>query len=126
MKSRSGRAQSPSDMARPRTGNEDIHQPLGALLPVGTRSHVGHSDKCPKQIEWLDIFAYVAALGCALHQRLQRRARHRSERSGQRKSMMQAVEASLKRLQTVGHVLFLSIMKGRFLASEPGGGVPGG
>jgi hypothetical protein len=26
--------------------------------------------------------------------------------------MMQAVEASLKRLQTVGHVLFLSIMKG--------------
>ena len=26
--------------------------------------------------------------------------------------MMHAVEASLKRLQTVGHVLFLSIMKG--------------
>ena len=68
MKSRSGGAQSPSDMARPRTGNEDIHQPLGALLPVGTRSHVGHSDKCPQQIEWLDIFAYVAALDCALHQ----------------------------------------------------------
>jgi len=51
VKSRSGGAQSPSDMARPRTGNEDIHQPLGALLPVGIRSHVGHSDKCPKQIE---------------------------------------------------------------------------
>ena len=32
MKSRSGGAQSPSDMARARTGNEDIHQPLGALL----------------------------------------------------------------------------------------------
>jgi hypothetical protein len=32
VKSRSGGAQSPSDMARPRTGNEDIHQPLGALL----------------------------------------------------------------------------------------------
>ena len=46
-----GRAQSAPDMARPRTGNEDIHQPLGALLPVGTRSHVGHSDKCPKQVE---------------------------------------------------------------------------
>jgi|HubBroStandDraft_6_1064221.scaffolds.fasta_scaffold84114_6 aryl-alcohol dehydrogenase-like predicted oxidoreductase len=46
------------------------------------------------------------------HKILQRGARHRSERSGQRKSMMQAVEASLKRLQTVAHVFFLSIMKG--------------
>src|SRR5690349_21358038 len=61
-----------SSFAEPRTGDENIHQPSGALLPIGTRRHVGYSDQCPKQIEWLDIFANIAAFDCALHQRLDR------------------------------------------------------
>lgn len=51
----------------PRTCDQDIHQSPGALLPVGTRGHVGHAYKCPKQIEGLDIFSYVADLDCPFY-----------------------------------------------------------
>src|SRR5580698_10289408 len=56
----------------PRTRDEDVHQSPGALLPVRTGRHVGDADQRPKQIEWLQIFANVAALDGALHQRINR------------------------------------------------------
>src|SRR5260221_6547817 len=52
----------------PRTCDENIHQPPGALLPVRAGRHVGDADKRPQQIEWVEIFAYVAVLDGALHQ----------------------------------------------------------
>ena len=33
---------------------------------------MGDADQCPEQIEWLQIFTNVAALDCALHQRINR------------------------------------------------------
>jgi len=33
---------------------------------------VGDADQCPKQIEWFQISTNVAALDCALHQRINR------------------------------------------------------
>jgi hypothetical protein len=50
----------------PRTGDEDIHESPGALLPVRTGCHVGDADQCPEQIEWLEISAYLAVLNRAL------------------------------------------------------------
>ena len=55
-----------------RTRDEDIHQSSGALLPVRTGRHVRDADKCAEQIEWLQVSANVAALDCALHQRINR------------------------------------------------------
>jgi len=34
--------------ARPRTGDEDIYESSGALLPVGAGGDVGDADQCPK------------------------------------------------------------------------------
>ncbi len=52
----------------PRTGDEDVHESPGALLPVRTRSHVGDTDERPEQIEGLQISTNLAALDGALHQ----------------------------------------------------------
>src|SRR5258706_7018308 len=56
----------------PRTRDEDVHESSGALLPVRTGRHVGDADKGAEQIEWLQISTNVAALDCALHQRINR------------------------------------------------------
>jgi len=53
---------------RARAYNEDIHQSPGALLPVRAGRHVGDADQSPKQIDWIEVLAYVAALDRALHQ----------------------------------------------------------
>jgi len=52
----------------PRTYDEDVHEPSGALLPVGARRHVGDADQRPEQIEWLQVSTDVAAFDCAFHQ----------------------------------------------------------
>jgi len=57
-------------LSGPRTGDEDVHQSPGALLPVRGGRNIGDADKCSKQVEWVEIFTYVAALDCALHQRI--------------------------------------------------------
>ena len=31
-----------------------IHQPPGALLPVGGGGHIGHADERAKQVEWVE------------------------------------------------------------------------
>ncbi len=56
----------------PRTGDEDIYQSPGALLPVRAGRHVGDPDKRAKQIEWIEVFPYVATVDGALHQRINR------------------------------------------------------
>ena len=56
----------------PRTGDEDVNESLGALLPVRTGRHMGDADQCAEQIEWLQISAKVAALDGALYQRINR------------------------------------------------------
>src|ERR1035441_6276882 len=53
---------------RPRTKHEDVHKSPGALLPVRAGRHVGDADKSPKEIDWIEVLAYVAALHRALHQ----------------------------------------------------------
>ena len=56
----------------PRTRDEDIHKSPGAFLPVRAGRYVRDADQRAKQIEWLQISAYVSALDCALHQRINR------------------------------------------------------
>src|SRR5215472_17819326 len=58
--------------AWPRTGDEDIHESSGALLPVRAGRHVGNADKSTKQIEWVEVFPYVAALDRALYKCINR------------------------------------------------------
>ena len=57
---------------RTRTGDEDIHQSPGALLPIRAGRHVGHADKSPKQIERVEVLADVAAPYRARYQRIDR------------------------------------------------------
>jgi len=52
----------------PRTGNEDIHESFGALLPVGASGHVSDADKSSQEINRVEVSPYVAALDSALHQ----------------------------------------------------------
>ena len=62
----------PSSGLRPRTGNEDIHQSPGALLPIWAGRHVGHADKSPKQIERVEVLSDVATVDRTLYQRIDR------------------------------------------------------
>jgi len=48
--------------------DENVYQPLGTLLPIGTEGHMGDTDYRPKQIGGLDISSHIAALFRALHQ----------------------------------------------------------
>ena len=57
---------------RPRTCQENVHQPPGALLPVGAGGDVGHADQGAKQIKRVEIFSNVAALDRPLDQRANR------------------------------------------------------
>ena len=43
------------------------------MLPVGGGENVGHADKRAKQIEWIEVLAYVAVLDGAFHQRIDRK-----------------------------------------------------
>jgi hypothetical protein len=58
--------------AWPRTGDENIDQPPGALLPVGTGGHVGDADKSPQHVDWVQIPPDVSALDSALYRRTNR------------------------------------------------------
>jgi hypothetical protein len=53
-----------------RTGNEDVHESPGALLPVRTGRHMGNADQRAEQIERLQISTNVAGLDGALYQRI--------------------------------------------------------
>ena len=57
---------------RPRTGNKDIDQPSRALRPVRAGRDIGDADDSPKEIERVEVLAYVAALDRALHERKKR------------------------------------------------------
>src|SRR5580692_9949760 len=46
----------------PRTFDQDVHESPGAFLPVRSGRHVGDANQRAKQVEWLKVFAYVAAL----------------------------------------------------------------
>src|SRR5258708_4443909 len=56
----------------PRTNDENIYESPCTLWPVGARRHIGDTDKRPKQIEWIEVCPYVAALNCMLHKRVNR------------------------------------------------------
>ena len=55
-----------------RTGNEDVHESPGALLPVRTGRHMGNADQRAEQIERLQISTNVAGPDGALYQRINR------------------------------------------------------
>src|ERR1700722_4921520 len=58
-----------------RAGDKDIHQSLRALRPVRAGTHAaGDADERTKQVEGLDVLAYIAALDRPLHQRIDRAA----------------------------------------------------
>src|SRR5580700_9381962 len=50
------------------TGDEDVDEPFGALLPVRAGGHVGDADQRPQQVDRIEVLADIAALNRALHQ----------------------------------------------------------
>jgi hypothetical protein len=50
------------------TGNEDVYQSSGALLPIIPGAHIRDSDQRPKQIEGVNISSHIATPFGALHQ----------------------------------------------------------
>ena len=50
-----------------RTGDEDIHRPPRALLPFRAGRHVGDADESPKEVNRVEVLAYVAVLDRARH-----------------------------------------------------------
>src|SRR5580658_950756 len=56
----------------PRTGNKDIDQPSRALLPVRAGRDIGDAYDSPKEIDRVEVLAYVAALDRPLHEGAQR------------------------------------------------------
>src|SRR4029077_6093855 len=56
----------------PRTFDQDVHESPGAILPVGAGGYVGDANQRAKQVEWLEVFAYVAAVHGSLHKRINR------------------------------------------------------
>src|ERR1700683_5310793 len=51
-----------------RTGDEDVDESSGALLPVRTGGHVRDADQCPQQINRIEVLTDVTAFYRALHQ----------------------------------------------------------
>src|ERR1700723_2852347 len=51
-----------------RTGDEDVYQSSGALLPIPPGAHIRDADHRPKQIGGVNIPSHIAALFRALHQ----------------------------------------------------------
>ena len=45
---------------------------LALSLPVGAGGYVGDANQRAKQVEWLEVFAYVAALHSSLHECIDR------------------------------------------------------
>lgn len=67
--------QTSSYFSRGRTagaGDEDLHQPPGALLPVGVGRDMGDSDQGAQQVEGIDVAANVTVFDGALYQRCMR------------------------------------------------------
>src|SRR5580700_3352773 len=50
--------------------DQDIHKASGAVLPLGASRDVRDADKRAKEVEGLEILAYLAAFDSALYQRL--------------------------------------------------------
>jgi hypothetical protein len=53
---------------RARTCDQNIDESFCALLPVRAGCYVGDADKSPKEIHWVEVLAYIAALDRTLHQ----------------------------------------------------------
>src|SRR5579862_3683493 len=51
-----------------RTGDEDVYQSSGALLPITAGAYIGNADHRSKQIGGVNISSHIAALFRALHQ----------------------------------------------------------
>src|SRR5260370_23894065 len=51
-----------------RTGDEDVYESSGALLPSPPGAHIRYADRRPKQIGGVNVFSHIAALFRALHQ----------------------------------------------------------
>jgi hypothetical protein len=51
-----------------RTGDEDVYQSSGALLPITPGAHIRDADHRPKQVGGVNISSHIAALFRALHQ----------------------------------------------------------
>ncbi len=51
-----------------RTGDEDVYQSSGALLPIAPGAHIRDADHRPKQIGGVNISSHIAALLRTLHQ----------------------------------------------------------
>ena len=54
------------------TGDEDIDESSGALLPVRAGGDIGDADQRPQQVDRIEVLTDVAALDRALHQRANR------------------------------------------------------
>ncbi len=55
-------------LLRSGTGDQDVHQPLRALLPVGAGGDVRDADQGSQQIQRIQVVADVAALDGSLYQ----------------------------------------------------------
>jgi hypothetical protein len=51
-----------------RTGDQDVYQSSGALLPITAGAYIGNVDHRPKKIGGVNISSHIAALFHALHQ----------------------------------------------------------
>src|ERR1700738_1778475 len=55
---------------RPRTNNKYLDHSFCALRPVWRRRYVRNANKSPEQIEWIEVWTYVAAFDRTVHQRM--------------------------------------------------------
>jgi hypothetical protein len=51
-----------------RTGDEDLNESFGTLLPITAGAHIRDADHRPKQIGGVNISSHIATLFRALHQ----------------------------------------------------------
>lgn len=58
----------PESYQWPRTRDENLHESPRALLPVRARRDVRYADQSAKEIDRVEIFAYVTALDGTFHQ----------------------------------------------------------
>jgi len=56
----------------PRTFDQDVNESSGAFLPVGPVATLETPISARKQVEWLEVFAYVAALHGGPHKGIDR------------------------------------------------------
>src|SRR6266481_2816608 len=63
---------SPGSTSLAGTFDQDVHESPGAFLPVGAGGYVGDANQRSKQVEWLEVFAYVAAFDGSPHKCIDR------------------------------------------------------